>query len=254
MGLTPWEALEWMERLLGLALVLQSLELILIRRALTGNGIWRWEDLEPELRHGLLLDYPNFIYLIWARLVVAVALMLAPTLGQAVFLLLSSILINIRFRGAFNGGSDSMTLVVLVAVCAGRAAGDEHPVALKAALAFATAQLCLSYLVAGVVKLREPDWRAGSVLSKLLSLEQYGVPPSLRSFLEKKKNIAHLACWTVIGLECAFPLALLHPVVCAGFLGLALGFHLFNAYALGLNRFLWAWISAYPALYFWSQR
>jgi hypothetical protein len=29
-------------------------------------------------------------------------------------------------------------------------------------------------------------------------------------------------------------------------------FHLFNALALGLNRFLWAWLAAYPALLFWS--
>jgi hypothetical protein len=29
----------------------------------------------------------------------------------------------------------------------------------------------------------------------------------------------------------------------------ALGFHCINAYALGLNRFFWAWLAAYPALW-----
>ena len=35
--------------------------------------------------------------------------------------------------------------------------------------------------------------------------------------------------------------------------GVALGFHLANVYAFGLNRFLFAWLAAYPALYYCSS-
>ena len=41
-------------------------------------------------------------------------------------------------------------------------------------------------------------------------------------------------------------------VACAGILVAAIGFHLVNFYAFGLNRFLFAWAAAYPALYFCS--
>jgi len=38
-------------------------------------------------------------------------------------------------------------------------------------------------------------------------------------------------------------------------IALAIGaaFHLANAFAFGLNRFLWAWLAAYPALWFWAR-
>jgi hypothetical protein len=53
----------------------------------------------------------------------------------------------------------------------------------------------------------------------------------------------------VIAFECAFPLALIDARLLS-LLGIA--FHVVNARVLGLNRFLWAWLAAYPALWFWA--
>jgi hypothetical protein len=37
-------------------------------------------------------------------------------------------------------------------------------------------------------------------------------------------------------------------------LAIAAVFHLTNAVVFGLNRFLWAWLAAFPALLFWVER
>jgi hypothetical protein len=56
----------------------------------------------------------------------------------------------------------------------------------------------------------------------------------------------------VILFECGFPLALLRPELSLVFLGGGLLFHLLIAYQLQLNRFFWAWLATYPAVY-WAS-
>ena len=59
--------------------------------------------------------------------------------------------------------------------------------------------------------------------------------------------------WSVIGFECLFPLAWFDPRLCLLLMAAGAGFHLLNSYVFGLNRFLFAWLAAYPALWFCSQ-
>ena len=56
----------------------------------------------------------------------------------------------------------------------------------------------------------------------------------------------------VVLFELAFPLGLLSARLLAVMLALAAAFHLANALLFGLNRFLWTWLSAFPALW-WLQ-
>jgi uncharacterized protein YhhL (DUF1145 family) len=60
--------------------------------------------------------------------------------------------------------------------------------------------------------------------------------------------------WGVILLELAFPLALLDARLLWAALSLAALFHLANALLFGLNRFLWTWLAAYPALLWFQQQ
>jgi hypothetical protein len=169
------------------------------------------------------------------------------------FLFLSTWLIAIRFRGIFNGGSDSMTVLVALGLSIAQAFHD-HPLALKASFAFIAVHVTASYFLAGLSKLKNSEWRRGIALPIFFKTPRYDSPPQiLRELLEKPKIAKHVS-WMIMLFECSFPLAWTGPNVCIFYIALALIFHIVNYYVFGLNRFFFAWMSAYPALFFWSHR
>lgn len=256
MELSAAQALVWTKRLLGGAIALQALELWWVRAAFRDEGVFRWSVLREEFRDlpaplravlDRLLGYRGFLGLLVVQLLAAVALISLQSPAPARLLLVTTWLLCLRFRGTYNGGSDAMTWAILLGLAIAEGASALRVVG----LGYIAAQLLLSYFVAGVAKLREPSWRRGHALSELARARQYALPIWARRLSEGPGGA--FACWLVLGFECSFPLALTSPALCIGLLSLALVFHIANALVLGLNRFLWAWLAAYPALFYWSQ-
>jgi hypothetical protein len=253
------DALRMCERLAALAVLLSSLELLRMRRALDERGVFRWSVLRrefsraPGLVRALLdaaLSYRGFVLLLWLQLLGAAALGARAHGALAPLLFVCTLLVCVRFRGTFNGGSDAMLLAVLLGVSLARAS-DSSTLQL-ASLAYVAAQLVLSYFVAGIAKLRQPTWRDGRALLAMVRLRPYAAPPWATRMLSHRM-LAVAASWWVIAFECAFPLALTGPTSAQILLSAALGFHLANVAILGLNRFFWAWLAAYPALLFFAN-
>jgi hypothetical protein len=258
MYLSEADALLWMERLLAAAVALQSLELLLVRRAFADDGVLRWATLRRDfaelprpLRQTLdvLLSYRSFVLCVGLRLAAALALPWLEARLVLPCLLLTTLLVCVRFRGRYNGGSDSMTVVVLISLSLARL-WPSRSLEL-AGLAYAATQLTLSYFVAGLCKLRERSWRSGEALSLLLAAPAYA---RAGARLSLSPRLAFVAAWIVMAFECAFPTAWLGGGPCLALLATALSFHLINGWLLGLNQFLWAWLAAYPALIFWTLR
>lgn len=257
----PAVALRWTEVLVGLALVQGTLELLAVRHALRDDGTWRWATLAPELRWlAPVLAYRPFVLLLGLRLAAALALVGGIHGPVAPVLWLTSLLVNVRFRGTTNGGSDMMQMVVLTGVVAAHAgalvagalfAGASHAMLLRGALLYIAAQAFMSYFVAGVAKLASGAWRDGRALQSFLATPHFAVPAALQRWLGSAPR-RRAASWGVIVFECAVPLALTTPVACAGYLAVALGFHVGNAWAFGLNRFVLAWAASWPALLYAS--
>ena len=244
-------------RLLGLAVVLQSVELLQIRRTFSPGGIWTWEVLQDDLRAfpaplrallGPLLRPFGFTVVVGLRLVAAALLAATATPAALPVLLAAQVLVGLRWRGAFNGGSDAMTLVVLLGLCVA-AVAPEIPLVQRGALLHIALQAALSYFVAGVVKLRGRRWRDGTALFEFVRCARYQVPATAQRWLARRP-VAVAASWSVMLFDTAFPLALLHPTACHVALALALLFHLANVWLFGLNRFLFAWASAWPAVWY----
>ncbi len=159
------------------------------------------------------------------------------------------LLILRRFDGPYNGGSDKMTLLVLTCLACAHLPLDIYWREL--ALAYLAVQLALSYFVSGWIKVINPDWRSGIALSDVFRFSAYPVSARLRRIADWR-GATFAASWAVMGLELAFPLAVLHPLALAVALTACAVFHLSNACFFGLNRFVWAWFSAFPAL-LWLQ-
>lgn len=247
-------ALAWMDRLAGVAVALQTIELLAIRAAYAPDGVWAWSVLRREFAVfprpvpkllDLFLDYRGFLVLLGLRLGAALAVLAHPHATALSFLFLTTLLIAMRWRGTYNGGSDYMTLIVLLALSVAHSFEGDPRVA-AGALWYVAIQVCLSYFIAGWVKLKNPHWRNGRALSGFLGSSYYDAP---KAWSRMTPRLAFALSWGVILFECGFPLALISPRVCVAYLAVAILFHLANVYFFGLNRFLFAWGAAYPALY-----
>ncbi len=154
-----------------------------------------------------------------------------------------------RFRGPYNGGADKMAMLSLTCLSAAHLA----PAWADVALAYLATQLALSYFVSGWVKMANPDWRSGRALRDVFAFSIYPVSDDVRGW-SAYPRLLWVGSWGVMLFEVAFPLALVHPWTLYAALAVAAGFHLANACLFGLNRFLWIWLSVFPALIWLQER
>jgi hypothetical protein len=166
-------------------------------------------------------------------------------------LLIHALFILQRFDGPYNGGSDRMGLLILSCLCL------EHFLpslrAREAAFGYLALQVLLSYCVAGLVKITNPEWRTGRAARDVLLFSAYPAAESFRAGASWPRSVC-LASWAVMLFELLFPLALLSPSALVIGLAFAVLFHLANACLFGLNRFFWCWLAAYPSLLWLQQR
>ncbi len=183
---------------------------------------------------------------------VSVLLMLGITpLLSALALVGLGIAHLVRFDGPYNGGSDRMTLLILICLCLAHLAPT--PYLQELAFGYLAVQLTLSYVLSGAVKIVNVEWRDGSALRDVFLFSAYPVSETTREWAERPQLLWAMG-WTVIIVELVFPLFLLTmPTLIVG-LSMAALFHLANFYLFGLNRFFWAWIAAYPSLLWFQHR
>ena len=252
---TLW-AVRSLELLFAINVGIQTLEYWRMRSAMLGDGLWVWSIQRQDIptlwmRHcldGLFLPH-NFSALLVLR---GIALITLATHGSNLinigFLFISNLAILIRWRGAFNGGSDFMTLVVLtgllMAQIVSHFAGPE--LGWRAGFWYITLQSITSYFLSGSVKLLRREWRNGNAMTIFLNAAIHG-PLSANHWL-RKPWLAALGSWAFIVWECLAPLALLDTRLAAAFCLIAAFFHFLVFWFFGLNRFFWAWLATFPAI------
>ena len=186
------------------------------------------------------------------RAVLAILLMLGlqPLLVEAALLVTAVILIR-RFQGPYNGGSDTMTLLVLLCLWLSHIAPNRYWQ--EIALGYLAVQLTLSYFQSGWVKVVNPEWRSGRALQQVFALSAYPVSENVRLWAGRPQVLRAMS-WSVMVFELLFPLALLDQTLLIVALGTAALFHLANACLFGLNRFFWIWPAAFPVIIWFQSR
>lgn len=230
LALTFPTALRLTEALVGLALVQHSADHVFGRVFPTANG-----HESPPWRGVFAL-----------RMGVGAMMVLGVFSGvtSGVALVLGVVLLA-RHDGPYNGGADRMTLLVVTCLALAQWLPDDRWRAL--AFGYLAVQLVISYVMSGWVKLVNPDWRSGQALADVFAFSAYPVSEGMRQWSGRPVTL-RWASWGVIGFELAFPLALLAAPVLFLALAIALTFHTANAVVFGLNRFVFAWVSAFPAV------
>ncbi len=166
-------------------------------------------------------------------------------------LLLTGAVILQRCDGPYNGGSDRMSLLLLLCLLAVHLAPTLRLQEL--ALGYLACQVLLSYAVSGWVNLQNPAWRNGQALRDVFEFSSYPASESLRGWAAWPRLLWALG-WAVMLFELLMPIAFLHTASLCVALVVAGVFHLANACVFGLNRFLWIWLATYPALWWFQAR
>lgn len=243
-------------QLLAVLSLIQSFEFLILRKYLSDQGVWRWRDLAPEMTgnnsflakiFSLFFSAKAFSFWQWLRIACALMLFFQPRLEIVLVLLFVHVLGLFRFRGSFNGGSDALTLIVFIGTSFSLAMAESRWAA--GGLWYIAFQLCFSYAKAGWTKLRQRTWRQGQALGTFIASPKYQ-STSVTRLLASSPRILLISSWALMLFELSFPLALLSPNGAWAYTGLGFLFHLANVYTFSLNRFLWAWLAAYPALLF----
>jgi hypothetical protein len=250
-------------RLLALSLVIQTVEAISLTRRQDVRDLWDWTIQRNDLGHASVLvqklfaflfkDQIHFINLI-LRLCAALSLVIAPHAVAAIFLFISTVILLIRWRGAFNGGSDFMTLVTVTGLLIGTCASSfvDLITAWSAAFWYVTIHSVSSYFMSGAVKLLNQHWRRGSALTHFLDGGLYG--PLKKQSLFKNPLIAKGASWAFILWEISFPSVLFDVDLAIIYCVVAFIFHLLVFRFFGLNRCVWAWVATFPAILYCAGR
>jgi hypothetical protein len=241
----------------------------------SGELLWRYEALDAGLlswRYGRLrhkwcvrgrigkwldyiLEYPTVIKLIALRLGLSLLLILSAvivvpqSLRAAAIIVIAILSLALSFRHAHGGdGADQFALISIVSLSLGQVSNKATAIALM----FIVFQLLLAYTVAGSAKLVSQKWRDGSGLLKLVQTRAYGAE-WLATLFRRYQHLPRFMSWVVIMAQLAMV-----PLFVAGFpyllLAIAIGiiFHLSMAIVMRLHTFLWAFLSAYPAL-IWAR-
>lgn len=255
------ETLLFVSRLMGIAIIFQSLEFIKIKESISEKGIWRWSELSsdylflPErIRHFLdwVMKDSIFNEVMKLRFFMGILAFVYPHFFIIfLFLFLSTFLITLRWRGSFNGGSDYLTLIILLCLCIAFIKRDSLMLA-KGALWYMSLQVISSYFLAGLYKIKQEKWRSGKAIAGFISSPNYKVPSII---LEKSQDptVAQKMAWIIILFEITFPLVLVHPYLSVLYIASGMVFHLANFWIFGLNRFFWVWCASYPAIFYCAK-
>lgn len=243
------------EVLLGWSLLLQTLEYL---RLIELDRVSHWPAQRSELPTrpawlrpllDALMGPGAYRAMLLVRLLLSLLLMagLLPLIG-ALLLFLIALALLMRWRGAFNGGSDFMTLVGLTGLLIAHGVGalTDPELGWRAGLWYVALQSVTSYFVSGWVKLLRPEWRNGSALPAFLDSGVYGPLPERSVF--RRPAVARAVSWGFTVWEGCFPLALLDVRLAMGLCASALVFHFLVFWYFGLNRFFWSWLATFPAV------
>jgi hypothetical protein len=250
------------ELLFAWSLLIQTLEYLRMGKVTANDGLWAWPLQRADIPNAsvrALLDVlfqprVHHWHLMLRVLAAAVLAVQGASLPLMMFLFLGNLLILIRWRGAFNGGSDFMTLVVLTGLLIAQVVGALVNMQLgwQAGFWYIGIQAITSYFMSGAVKLLRREWRNGSAMTIFLNGAIYG--PLSATHPLRNKWLAMLGSWGFIVWEILFPISLLDPRLAAVFCAVAALFHFLVFWFFGLSRFFWAWLCAFPAIIWCSAQ
>ena len=216
----------------------------LLPQQISPHFLWVYRSIE------FLTKYPHVLALLSFRQTLVILSFWYPSIKIYLFIVISTWLLLARFGGNFNGGSDSMGVILLSGLLLGELASGSSWYFVG--LIYIAIHSAISYFKAGLSKIEYPEWRNGDILAWLVKSSPYSNPLGPFLFIIKKP-FNRWSSYLILSFELSFPLALLNPKICLIFMFIGFLFHLSIFIIFGLNRFFWTWLATYPSLFYTSQ-
>ncbi len=253
--------------ILGTGMFISTLEYVFNRREYQPDGLFSWHIWqELEFRNYKTLkkvSAPFFsaqgvVMLLVIRLGLIAVFLYLLAIGQPLnfavttALFLTQLYLNFRIPYG-KDGSDQMSTIVLCMLFFISAFPD-NMLLVNSCLIFIAYQSIISYLTAGIAKLISPTWLKGDIVYDVLNTRTYG-NKRIASILKDYKYIRRAFTYTTIGFESLFFIVFfLRAPYNALFLIIPFGFHLSSALFMGLNSFVFAFVSTYPSVLYVVNR
>lgn len=234
-------------RLLAFTLLLQAMELWLLMGKAEFTQVWSFENLKSDVKWKFLFSELSFKVIVLMQIAAAVVGFIHPQPISMIALFITHLLICIRFRGSFNGGSDMMAFVILTGMLIAHL--SSHPEVQEFGLVYIAVHALYSYFKAGVAKIKHKEWRAGSALQSFLKMSLY---PEIRQ-ITLPRGMGRVLCWLVLVFELSAVALPFFPQIVPLYFVAAIVFHLAIYVTFGLNRFFWIWMCAWPAIFYFTK-
>jgi hypothetical protein len=259
-------ALALVESIAAIGTAITGIETLTRYQMLRADGVLSWEVSRLRTNWyatsrvadclSKVFRYPNALVLYAGRLFLALFVVLGnlnvtpfyPQLVAFSILGLATIhaLLAVRCPLGRDGAEQFLGLTFTACWLCRLAGGSNF--AAQSTVLFIALQASLSYATAGWLKATTPLWWNGHYLGRILSTRAYGTR-SIGEYLVATPAASKHLSRIVIVLEIVFPLALVLPQpFCRALVVAMLGFHVINAFVMGLNNFIWAFGATYPAV------
>ncbi len=240
--------------LIAVVLFIQATEIFYILKQPSFKEIYKLNNIKNDFLLGLpipnkwiffIFAEDRFKYFVVLQISMAVLGLFQDQFIIFLILFFTHLMICIRFRGTFNGGSDMMTFVVITGVLIYLSSSRVE--VQKLGLVYIAIQNIYSYFKAGIVKIIHAEWRSGYALPNFLKRSLFTSMRGLGERVVLYKRTCWFACWCVLIFELLSLLLPLFPRFVFIYFFFAILFHLIVYCAFGLNRFFWVWLSSWPA-------
>lgn len=230
-------------QLLSLALAMQGLEYFLLSQNSYLMRVWSFKNLKKELQSSFLFSDLSFKIISLLLFAASVLLFFKFQLWIVLLMFFLNLLICLRFRGTFNGGSDMMIFVLLIGLLVSNWSQ-------QAGLLYICIHTMFSYFKAGLSKMKSNDWLNGLAISQFAKRSLYIDSHKFGDWLNQNPAVAKILSISTIAFEVGIILLLFFPKFVGLYFLLALFFHISVFRIFGLNRFFWAWLCAWPSVFY----
>ncbi|MGV9711610.1 hypothetical protein ACWDTI_13210 [Gordonia sp. NPDC003424] len=250
----------WVSRLIFVGLLIEAAETIRIRFAFAPVGVFSAANLGVltattrwHQRIGATVGSSREVAVAAAIQAVAAVVVIIEGMGTTAGVVAAlGCLVTagyLRMRRQIGGsGAEQLTFIALVTFLLVVIAGGDDTARLVGDV-FIGAQVLLAYGAAGVAKACSARWRQGGAMAGILSTEGYGLP-RIGRYLAAHPGLDRAIGWSVIAWEIGFVAILFAPTtIVLAILATGAVFHIGCAVLMGLNRFVWAFVGCYPAVF-----
>lgn len=247
--------------IVSFSLIVSNIEYLFLINHYKTPSLFNWDIIKLKHRFfsysifsgffNLFSSAKSIAFLLSLRVLLSIAILLnshLTTLAFIFFLLfITQIIFSLRIPYGQDGSDQAQILIILTLFLL---YFNPSNFTNSTIVLFISVQLTFCYIIAGFSKLSSPLWRNGDALVLIFRTNIYGNLTMYHIF-SNYPTIKKYSALFIILLECSFPIIFFIPLKFSLIIILLMIiFHFITSITMGLNTFMFSFISFYPSLFY----